>query len=104
MPSTSRAGRGQFARVERNLLQAPVIHIRDEQDVLRRASDPMHPIELAKLVPRFSEPTQNLAIFRIDLINPARLLVGNVKVLWRGSGHAQGPGRGDIRWILRDVS
>src|SRR5678815_208425 len=53
--------RSDPVRVERQLLDAPVVHVGHEQVVLGRAGDGVNPVELLHFVTRLAEGAENLA-------------------------------------------
>ena len=68
------AGRDSI-RVQRNFLYPPVVHVGDNQRVVRRTGKPVRPAKLADIMARFAEHPQNLAVER-QLVNPAGLGIG----------------------------
>src|SRR5262245_46924578 len=62
------------ARVQEQLLNTPIVHICDVQEVFRGARQPVDPVELAQLVARLPEHAHEPAIER-ELVNAAGLLI-----------------------------
>ena len=63
--------------MQRQLLDAPVVHIRDKQRVLGWTRHAVNPAELAGFMPGFAEHPQDLAIQR-QFVNAPRLGVRRV--------------------------
>lgn len=79
----------------RQLLDAPVVHIRNEKLVPRGTSIRISPVELLLAASRFAKRAKELAV-KCQLADPSRFAVRRVQVLCRRTRDADGPRLGQI--------